>query len=75
MSNAASHGSCGIGLAPTLALPLAAALFLAPVCRRVCVFLASNGSCKVRIDLVRFTAIKDTNAKKFLFCAALSIKK
>lgn len=29
--------------------------------------LASNGSCKVRIDLVRFTAIIDTNAKKFLF--------
>jgi len=33
--------------------------------------LASNGSREVRIDLVRFTTIPDTNAKKFSFRCVL----
>lgn len=57
-------GSCGMALALGLALSSLASVCLRRQCLRL---LASNGSCKVRIDLVRFTAIKDTNAKKFLF--------
>lgn len=71
MSDAATPcGSCGMALALALALGLALSSLasVSPCLRRQCLrLLASNGSCKVRIDLVRFTAIKDTNAKKFLF--------